>query len=72
MEYFCVCFAPVGLPRFISGARAGEPESSAGDQEQPAAPKREEAHGDGQAGEHHSNTALIEIKDLNDNQGDNL
>lgn len=59
----------LGLPRFISGARAGEPESGAGDQEQPAAPEREEAHGDGQTGERHSPAGLVEGKGLNTNPG---
>lgn len=44
----CVCAE--GLTHCLPGAGAGQSEGGAGDQEQPAAPEREEAHGDGQTG----------------------
>ena len=47
--FLCVCAE--GLPHIVPGAGAGESEGRAGDQEQPAAPEGEEAHGDGQTGE---------------------
>lgn len=47
-----VCVCAEELPHIIPGAGTGESEGGAGDQEQPAAPEGEEAHGDGQTGEH--------------------
>ena len=46
------CACAEGLPHSVPGAGAGESEGGAGDQEQPAAPEGEEAHGDGQTGQH--------------------
>lgn len=45
-----------GLPHSVPGTGAGESKGGAGDEEQPAAPEGEEAHGDGQTGGHHSVT----------------
>lgn len=54
----CALFACTeGLPHAVPGTGAGESQGGARDQEQPAAPEREKAHGDGQTGEHHTVTS---------------
>lgn len=51
LTVFVGVFAAEGLSHCVPGAGAGESEGGAGDEEQPAAPEREEADGHGQTGE---------------------